>query len=68
MKMVYEQRLQLKMKFLFGYNMKSVIWLSGDKNLVGSIFPGGGQWTNLQLMGGLPTIPPVAKTLYPAIT
>ena len=41
--MVYEQRLQLKMKFLFGYNMKSVIWLSGDKNLVGSIFPGGGQ-------------------------
>ena len=36
--MVQEQRPQLKMKFLLGYNMKVVVLL-GDKNLVvGGIF------------------------------
>ena len=47
MKMVQEQRLQLKIKFLFGSSIKIVIWLGGgrgvDKNLVGGIFPGGGE-------------------------
>ena len=38
MEMVQEQRPQLKMKFLLGYNMKIVVLL-GDKNLVvGGIF------------------------------
>ena len=37
MEMVQEQRLQLKMKFLLGYNMKIVV-LWGDKNLVGAFF------------------------------
>ena len=37
MKMVQEQRLQLKMKFLLGYNMKIVVLL-GNKNLVGAFF------------------------------
>ena len=35
--MVQEQRLQLKMKFLLGYNMKIVV-LWGDKNLVREFF------------------------------
>ena len=45
MKMVQEQRLQLKIKFLLGYSIKIVIWLGGggDKNLVGGIFPGVGE-------------------------
>ena len=34
-KMVQEQLLQLRMKFLFVYNMKTVIYLRGNKNLVG---------------------------------
>ena len=44
METVQEQRRQLKMKFLLGYNMKIVV-LWGDENLVGrgSIFPGGGR-------------------------
>ena len=33
MEMVQEQRLQLKMKFSLGYNMK-IVALWGDKNLV----------------------------------
>ena len=37
MEMILEQRLQLKMKFLLGYNMKIVVLL-GNKNLVGAIF------------------------------
>ena len=37
MEMVQEQQLQLKMKFLLGYNMKIVV-LWGDKNLVGAFF------------------------------
>ena len=41
--MVQEQRPQLKMKFLLGYNMKIVV-LWEDKNLVGgSICLGGGR-------------------------
>ena len=35
--MVHEQRLQLKMKFLSGYNMKIIV-LWGDKNLMGVFF------------------------------
>ena len=42
--MVQEQQLQLKMKFLISYNMKSVISLGREnKNLVDSIFPGRGE-------------------------
>ena len=37
MEMVQEQRLQLKMKFLLGYDMKIVV-LWEDKNLVGLFF------------------------------
>ena len=37
MEMVQEQRLVLKMKFLLGYNIKSVV-LKGDKNFVGAFF------------------------------
>ena len=45
--MVQEQRLQLKMRFLLGYNMK-IVALWGDKNLVGEggIFSGGGRLSN----------------------
>ena len=47
MEMVQEQRLQLKMRFLLGYNMK-IVALWGDKNLVGEggIFSGGGRLSN----------------------
>ena len=37
MKMVQEQRLQLKMKFLLGYNMKTVVFW-GNKTLLGAFF------------------------------
>ena len=37
MKYLQEQRLQLKMKYLLGYNMKTVVF-SGDKNLVKAFF------------------------------
>ena len=37
MEMVQEQRLQLKMKILLGFNMKIVV-LWGNKNLVGVFF------------------------------
>ena len=56
MKMVQEQRLQLKMKFSVSYNMK-LLFSSGYKDLAGSIFHGWGEWTVFQLVGGLPTIP-----------
>ena len=39
-KMVKEQLLQLKMKFLLGYNLKIGIQLEDDKKLVGE-FTGG---------------------------
>ena len=42
METVQEQRLQLKMKFLLGYNMKIVV-LWGNKNLVRVFFFGGGR-------------------------
>ena len=37
MEMIQEQRLQLKMKFLLGYNMIIVVLL-GNKNLAGAFF------------------------------
>ena len=37
MKMDQEQRIQLKMKFLLGYNMKIIV-LQGDKNLLRAFF------------------------------
>ena len=46
MEKVQEQRLHLKIKFLFGYNIKIVIQLAGmagNKTLVGGIFPGEGE-------------------------
>ena len=63
--MVQEQQLQRKMKFFFGYNMKVVIqW--GHKNLVGSIFPVGGESTNFRLVGlrGTSYRLPEGKTLH----
>ena len=65
MKIVQEQQLHLKMKFLLGYNMK--VFSLGDKNLTGDIFPGWGEWTNFQLLGELPTIPSVGKTVHAVI-
>ena len=38
MEMVQEQRLQLKMKFLLGYNMKIVVFLGGYRNLARAFF------------------------------
>ena len=69
MKMVQEQRLQLKMKFLLGCNMKVVIYF-GDTNLMGDIFS---WWRGMNKLlvsgagGELPTIPSVGKTLYAEI-
>ena len=66
-KMVQEQWLQLKMKFLLVYNMKFVIkW--GEWTLGGV---GGGEvswwggWANVQLVGRVSPKPPIKKTLYP---
>ena len=42
MEIVQEQQLQLKMKFLSGCNMKTIVF-RGDKNLVVGIVPGGGR-------------------------
>ena len=69
MKMVQEQRLQLKMKFLLGCNMKVVIYFGGYR------FDGGhfSCWRGMNKLlvsgagGGLPTIPSVGKTLYAEI-
>ena len=47
--MVQEQRLQLKMKFLLGYNMKIVV-LRGDRNLVGEFFLVEKDYSSLVLM------------------
>ena len=47
--MVQEQRLQLKMKFLFGYNMKIVV-LRGDRNLVWAFFLVEKDYSRLVLM------------------
>ena len=59
-KMVKEQLLQLKMKFLLGYNLKIGIQLEEDKKLVGE-FTGGvgkifqvGRWANFRLLVGKP--------------
>ena len=42
--MVQEQRQQLKMKFLLGYGMKTIVlWREGAKHLVEGNFPGGGR-------------------------
>ena len=70
---VPEQWLQLKMKFLLGYNMKIVTWWEGTnfwcggKNLMGEVywgtFPSGGMSKFLACEGGIPSIPPVQKTL-----
>ena len=49
MEMVQEQRLQLKMKFLLGYNMKIVV-LRGDRNLVGAFFLVEKDYSRLVLM------------------
>ena len=71
-KMVQEQWLQLKMMFLLGYNLKTVIkWddslLTGEGNqnlverrsLLEWIFPGGGMRKfSASRGGGLPPIPP----------
>ena len=53
MEMVQEQRLQLKMKFLLGYNMKIVaLW---GKKFGGGIFLGGGRlsksWADDGILG-----------------
>ena len=52
MKIVQEQRLQLKINFLLDYNMKVVILLEG---------------ISFQLVGALPTIPSVGKIMHAAI-
>ena len=69
-KMVQEQWLQLKMTFFLGYNLNNFnwwgridFWWGGNKNLVGEvywgeIFPGGGEWTNFQLVEETPLHPP----------
>ena len=49
MEMVQEQRLQLKMKFLSGYNMKIVVWW-GDKNLMGVFFLVNKDYPSVMLM------------------
>ena len=69
-KMVMEQWLQLKVKFLLGYDMRIFIyWVEltfdlreSNKNLVGEsaggIFPGRVEWANFWLVsGGLPPSP-----------
>ena len=76
-KMVQEQWLQLKMKFLLGYNMKTVVWsgeiyfwCEGNNNLVGGLlgeFYEVGGWANLQLVGnggGLHPSPQQGKPWY----
>ena len=52
--MVQEQRLQLKMKFSLGYNMK-IVALWGDKNLVGGggSFPGEGRLSKAWVDDGI---------------
>ena len=52
MEMVKEQRLQLKMKFLLGYNMKIVV-LQGDKNFFEGIFLGEGRLSKARADDGI---------------
>ena len=49
MEMVQEQQLQLKMKFLLGYNMK-IAFLQGDKNLLRAFFLVKEDYPSLMLM------------------
>ena len=49
MEMVQEQRLQLKMKFLLGYNMKIVVL----QNFFEGIFLGGGRLSKAHADGGI---------------
>ena len=49
MEMVQEQRLQLKMKFLLGYNMK-IVALWGKKNLLEAFFLVEEDYPSLELM------------------
>ena len=51
MELVQEQRLQLKMKFLLGYNMK-IVALLGDKHLEGELFSVEEDYPRLVLMMG----------------
>ena len=51
MELVQEQRLQLKMKFLLGYNMK-IVALLGDKHLEGELFSMEEDYPRLVLMMG----------------
>ena len=61
-KMEWEQWLQLKMIFLFCYNLKVVIWGGGRGG--GEVFLGEGmEWANFQLVEELPPSSPVGKTL-----
>ena len=79
-KMVHEQWLQLKMKFLVGYNLTIVTKWGGltfgrkggaDKNLVGGVYWGREgffqleeKWVNFLLVGGTLPILPEGKTLF----
>ena len=59
-KMEWEQWLQLKMMFLFCYNLKVVIWGGGRG---GGVSRWGMEWANFQLVEELPPSSPVGKTL-----
>ena len=65
--MVQEQWLQLKMKFLLGYNMKIVSWeewTSGGGSWLWGTFLGGRGMSKFLFSGrGTPATPPVEKTL-----
>ena len=52
MEMVQEQRLQLKMKFLLGYNMKIVV-LWGVQKFGEGIFLGGGRLSKARADDGI---------------
>ena len=65
-KIVQEQWLQLKMKFLLGYNMKIVKWRGltfGGVVYWGGFFHVGEEWANFWLVGATSPISPVGKTL-----
>ena len=66
-KMVLEQWLQVKMKFLLGFNMKNIIkwgrtfsaFSAGGIKSTGANFFWSGKWANFQLVGGgTPPNPP----------
>ena len=56
-----------KNEVFIGLYHESCYLVLGDKNFMGRIFSGGEKWTNFQLVGGLPTIPSVGKTMHAAI-